>query len=81
MDYVMDNTVGTVNLLEFARLHQPQLGSILYDPNKCYSRHISDRFIYFSTNEVFGQAPQGVSYSEYDRYSSGNPYAASKVLL
>ena len=28
MEFVMDNTVGTVNILEFARLHQPDLGNI-----------------------------------------------------
>jgi len=63
MEFVMDNVVGTVNILEFARVHQPFL----------------DRFVYFSTDEVFGPAPRGVSYSEYDRYNSGNPYAAAKA--
>ena len=37
------------------------------------------KFIYFSTDEVFGPAPQGVLYKEWDRYNSGNPYAASKA--
>jgi len=63
MEFVMDNTVGTVNILEFARLHQPGL----------------DRFVYFSTDEVFGPAPRGVAYKEYDRYNCGNPYAAAKA--
>jgi dTDP-glucose 4,6-dehydratase len=35
--------------------------------------------VYFSTDEVFGPAPEGVSYKEWDRYRSGNPYAASKA--
>lgn len=61
MDFVMDNVVGTVNLLEFAR-----------------TRHIH-KFLYFSTDEVFGPAPSGVAYKEYDRYNSGNPYAATKA--
>ena len=26
MEFVLDNAVGTVNILEFARLHQPNLG-------------------------------------------------------
>jgi len=38
-----------------------------------------ERFIYFSTDEVFGPAPQGVNYGEYDRYNSSNPYSASKA--
>ena len=28
---------------------------------------------------MFGPAPRGVAYDEYDRYNSGNPYAAAKV--
>ena len=35
--------------------------------------------MYLSTAEVFGPAPQGVTHKEYDRYNSGNPYAAAKV--
>ena len=37
------------------------------------------KFIYFSTDEVFGPAPIGVAYKENDRYNSGNPYAATKA--
>lgn len=37
------------------------------------------RFLYFSTDEVFGPAPPGVAYKEWDRYNSGNPYAATKA--
>jgi dTDP-glucose 4,6-dehydratase len=36
-------------------------------------------FLYFSTDEVFGPAPSGVLYSEWDRYNSGNPYSATKA--
>jgi dTDP-glucose 4,6-dehydratase len=36
-------------------------------------------FIYFSTDEVFGPAPEGTKYKEWARYNSGNPYAASKA--
>jgi len=63
LDFVMDNTVATVNLLEFARKYHPDL----------------ERFIYLSTAEVFGPAPPGVTHKEYDRYNSGNPYAAAKA--
>jgi dTDP-glucose 4,6-dehydratase len=38
-----------------------------------------ERFIYFSTDEVFGPAPKGVNYKERDRYNSTNPYSASKA--
>ena len=38
-----------------------------------------ERFIYFSTDEVFGPAPVGVKYKERDRYNSTNPYSATKA--
>lgn len=62
MEFVMDNVVGTTNLLQYARTLQNL-----------------ERFVYFSTDEVFGPAPPGVSYKEYDRYNSTNPYSASKA--
>ena len=62
MEFVLDNVVGTANILEFAR--------------RCDNL---DRFIYFSTDEVFGPAPDGVKYKENDRYNSTNPYSASKA--
>ena len=37
------------------------------------------RFLYFSTDEVFGPAPKGTQYLEDDRFRSGNPYAATKA--
>lgn len=36
-------------------------------------------FFYFSTDEVFGPAPEGVSYKEDDRYDATNPYSATKA--
>lgn len=61
MEFVMDNVVGTCNLLNYIRKIKPKL------------------FVYFSTDEVFGPAPEGVYYKEWDRYNSGNPYSASKA--
>lgn len=37
------------------------------------------KIFYFSTDEVFGPAPEGVAYKEWDRYNSTNPYSASKA--
>jgi len=37
------------------------------------------KFVYFSTDEVFGPAPAGTDYKEWDRYNSTNPYSASKA--
>ena len=62
LEFVNDNVLGTVNLLNFAR-----------EINKL------EKFVYFSTDEIFGNAPEGVSYKEYDRYNSTNPYSASKA--
>ena len=63
MEFVQDNVIGTVNMLDYARKHLPNI----------------ERFVYFSTDEIFGVAPPGVSYKEYDRYNSTNPYSASKA--
>ncbi len=37
------------------------------------------KMIYFSTDEVFGPAPEGIQYKEWDRYNSTNPYSATKA--
>lgn len=63
LEFVMDNVVGTCNLLDFARSIQDNL----------------KMFLYFSTDEVFGPAPEGIHYVEWARYRSGNPYSASKA--
>jgi len=45
-----------------------------------YARQVGcGRLLYFSTDEVFGSAPPGVAYKEWDRYKSTNPYSASKA--
>ncbi len=46
-----------------------------------YARELKGlkKFVYFSTDEVFGTAPEGVDYKEGDRMNPGNPYSASKA--
>lgn len=46
-----------------------------------YARNLKglELLSYFSTDEVFGPAPEGVAYKEWDRYQSSNPYAATKA--
>lgn len=61
--FVLDNVLGTCNILEFARSVRQTL----------------KRFIYFSTDEVFGPAPVGVYYDDDARYNSTNPYSATKA--
>jgi dTDP-glucose 4,6-dehydratase len=63
MSFVMDNVVGTCNILNYARLKLKDLRL----------------FLYFSTDEVFGPAAEGVFFKEDDRYNCGNPYAACKA--
>ena len=74
--FVVANVVGTCEMLELAR-KLPEL----------------ERFFYFSTDEVFGPASAQsdgwgwdgrtclpfVTYREWDRYNSTNPYAATKA--
>ena len=65
MEFVMDNVVGTANILEYARFINDSTGL--------------ERFIYFSTDEIFGPSPHGIDYKENDRYNSTNPYSATKA--
>lgn len=46
-----------------------------------FLRHYQQQaqMVYFSTDEVFGPAQDGVAFKEWDRYNSGNPYAATKA--
>ena len=37
------------------------------------------QFVQFSTDEVFGPAPQGTLHRETDRFAPGNPYSATKA--
>tara|TARA_R100000734_G_C3319212_1_gene114637 strand:+ start:3185 stop:4195 length:1011 start_codon:yes stop_codon:yes gene_type:complete len=45
-----------------------------------YARSLPNlkKFIYFSTDEVYGSAPIGKNYKEGERFNCGNPYSASK---
>ena len=62
-EFFMDNIIGTSNILDYVRKNCPNL----------------NLFLYFSTDEVFGPAPEGVSFKENDAYSAKNPYSASKA--
>jgi dTDP-glucose 4,6-dehydratase len=65
LGFVQDNTVATGNLLNAIRMYP-----LLEEGGK---------FLYFSTDEVFGPAPEGVLYKEWDRFNPNNPYAAAKA--
>jgi dTDP-glucose 4,6-dehydratase len=58
---IMDNVLGTLNLLEHAR----HTGT--------------DRFVYYSSGEVYGPVAIGQDSQVTDAYNSNSPYAASKA--
>ena len=65
MEFINDNIIGTAHMLEYAK-------------SLTFVNEL-ELFLYFSTDEIFGSAPPGVAYGEYDRYNSTNPYSASKA--
>ena len=65
VSFVMDNVVGTTNLLVWAK-------------NGGLSKEPGSKFINFSTDEVFGPAPGTYCHKEDDSHKPSNPYSASK---
>lgn len=63
--FVLNNVNSTLMLLEFARDKKAEGDPV-------------EKFLYFSTDEVYGTAPEGVFYKEGDAHNPGNPYSASK---
>src|SRR5437879_8146149 len=61
--FLRSNVVGTFNLLEYCRLHQPRLR----------------RFFYVSTDEVYGPAAPGQEHTEEEPHRPSNPYSATKA--
>jgi len=61
--FVLANIIGTCHMLEYAKHQQKNM----------------EKYIQFSTDEVFGAAPIGVDYKEWDRHQPSNPYAATKA--
>lgn len=66
MSFVMDNVVGTVNLLEYAKSLESE-------------ETMSPTTLIFSTDEVYGPAPDDILYNEGDRHNPGNPYSGAKA--
>lgn len=65
-----------LNPLEFVQDNVVGTCNILNYARQCKNL---ERFVYFSTDEVFGPAPHGVMYDERARYNSTNPYSATKA--
>ncbi len=75
--FFMDNGIGTVHLLNYARRGGLRLKKNA-DP-QARTPVFEGKFQYFSTDEVFGPAPEGVAFKEWDRNNPNNPYAAAKA--
>lgn len=74
MSFVMDNVVGTVNLLDYGRQETEDACLIRLDGTT-----IKPTILIFSTDEVYGPAPGELLYCEGDRHDPGNPYSGSKA--
>jgi dTDP-glucose 4,6-dehydratase len=61
---ISNNVMSTVHLLEYARI--------------LTTRGCLKKFFYFSTDEVYGPAFNGIGYKETDRHNPTNPYSSSK---
>ncbi len=69
--FIQTNVVGTLRLLNGARLHWAQLA----EPKKA-----AFRFLHVSTDEVYGSlAPEAPAFTEAHVYEPNSPYAASKA--
>ena len=58
-----NNARTTAQILEYVRVFQPNL----------------KKFLYFSTDEVYGPAPEGYDFTETDKLHPSNPYSAGKA--
>lgn len=63
ISFVQDNVLGTAHVLDWWRQYGNEHGYL----------------VSFSTDEVFGPAPEGVFFKEFDPYNSTNPYSAAKA--
>jgi dTDP-glucose 4,6-dehydratase len=65
VEFTINNVKLMLNMLEWIRKIKSEGGEF-------------KKLIQFSTDEVYGTAPEGVNYKEGDRHNAGNPYSASK---
>ena len=84
--------IGDINIIVHMGAESHVDNSIL-DPRKFFHNNINgtvemleyartlknlEMFFYFSTDEVFGSAPEDFCYGEWDRHKPTNPYSSSK---
>lgn len=71
--FVDTNVMGTLNLIDVARLHWMEA------PNKVKPGYEDARFHHISTDEVFGTLGSEGFFSESTPYAPNSPYSASKA--
>jgi dTDP-glucose 4,6-dehydratase len=82
LSFVMDNVVGTTNLLIWAK--SPEGMTRIYEEPKNPEEKASGKltwagkFLNFSTDEVFGPAEVGHNHKEDEVHKPSNPYSGSK---
>jgi dTDP-glucose 4,6-dehydratase len=82
LSFIMDNVVGTTNLLIWAK--SPEGMRRLYKAAPAPDEKASGEFVWagkflnFSTDEVFGPAEVGHNHKEDEPHKPSNPYSASK---
>ena len=84
--------LGDVNII-IHMAAESHVDNSISDPRKFFHNNINgtvemleyakslnnlENFFYFSTDEVYGDAPDGTAYGEWDRHKPTNPYSASK---
>lgn len=69
-DFIQTNIVGTYVLLQAARAHYTSLST---------DRQASFRFLYVSTDEVYGSLGETGYFTEASNYAPHSPYSASKA--
>lgn len=80
-EFFEDNVMGTVNLLEWARLRNrnwQKLGTSEFDFSKQHLGPI-EKFINAGTDEVFGPVKDGKPFDEEAPFHPSNPYSAAKA--
>ncbi len=76
LSFVQDNVIGTAHIMDVIRRFK---GKNADESDFSLFLAPTGKFVYFSTDEVFGPAPEGVAYKEWDRFNPNNPYAAAKA--
>jgi len=82
IDYIVHLAAGSHvdnSIKDPVNFIQNNINSTLYMLEFARKQKDLKKFVYFSTDEVYGVAPEGIDYKEGDRMNPSNPYSASKA--